>query len=375
MSASTGDFAETAQNPFTPVFGRVPAYLAGRERIIDSMIDVFDKPLNNPNTCTLFVGARGTGKTALLTFLGSQAQQRGWITANVTAQEGMLEDILERLEESAAHLITSSRSHRLSGVQIAGIGSLRWDNKEQQLGNWRTRMNTLFAQLEPLDVGVVITVDEVSLEAPEMEQLAITFQHFVREGKKCVLLMAGLPYQVSALLSGKSTSFLRRAARFNLSSIAPYEAKEAFRLTVESGGRTIGESAIDEAVCSIGGFPFMFQLVGYRAWNAAAGQREISLQNVIDGANLAREELESRIFDATLAELSKADILFLEAMAQDDAETTREDLMSRLGKGSGHVSTYKKRLMESGVIEEPIPGHFRFLLPGFGDYLKQRLSI
>lgn len=37
-----------------------------------------------------------------------------------------------------------------------------------------------------------------------------------------------------------------------------------------------------------------------------------------------------------------ADIAFLIAMAQDEKETTRADLMKRLGKPSSHISTYKK---------------------------------
>ena len=48
---------------------------------------------SDPNLCSVFYGARGTGKTALLAYLSYRAQQEGWITANVTASEGMLEDI------------------------------------------------------------------------------------------------------------------------------------------------------------------------------------------------------------------------------------------------------------------------------------------
>ncbi|MFR7669486.1 MAG: hypothetical protein ACLU0O_00640 [Collinsella sp.] len=75
--------------------------------------------------------------------------------------------------------------------------------------------------------------------------------------------MAGLPFRVLALLTGKSTSFLRRAAQHSLGSISPTEVK-AFRLTIEDGGKTISDEAIDLAAKAIDGFPFMFQLVGYR---------------------------------------------------------------------------------------------------------------
>lgn len=66
-----------SRNPLTPIFGQVPPYFAGRESIIDDMILAFDHPHNNPDRCSLFVGARGTGKTALLTFLSHRAEERG----------------------------------------------------------------------------------------------------------------------------------------------------------------------------------------------------------------------------------------------------------------------------------------------------------
>ncbi|MFR7733860.1 MAG: hypothetical protein ACLU7D_11230 [Collinsella sp.] len=111
---------------------------------------------------------------------------------------------------------------------------------------------------------MLIAVDEVDASFAQMTELVTTYQHFVSENKKVALLMAGLPFRVLALLTGKSTSFLRRAAQHSLGSISPTEVKEAFRLTIEDGGKTISDEAIDLAAKAIDGFPFMFQLVGYR---------------------------------------------------------------------------------------------------------------
>lgn len=51
----------------------------------------------------------------------------------------------------------------------------------------------------------MITVDEIDASLDEMTKLVTVYQHFVREDRKVALLMAGLPYRVSSLLSGKST--------------------------------------------------------------------------------------------------------------------------------------------------------------------------
>ena len=362
-------------NPFTPMFGKVPAYMAGRERIVDDMIAAFEGNGADPNLCSIFTGARGTGKTALLTYLGYRAEQAGWVVASVTAAQGMLDDILQRLKDAAGHLLPAEPRRKLHGVEIAPLGSISWEHVPEPVGNWRTQMNALLDSLAKVGAGVVITVDELDPTFDEMTQLVTVYQHFVRENRKVALLMAGLPYRVNTLLSGKSTSFLRRAARHDLGSIPPYEVKEAFRLTVEDGGKTIEDEALDGAVHAIGGFPFMFQLVGYRAWNASRQDAVITAEHVRQGAAVAQEELEARVFDATYAELSEGDKAFLAAMNADGAFTLRADLAERLGKGSSYVSTYKKRLLEAGVIEEPETGVFKFALPGFGDYLMRRRKM
>lgn len=365
------ELQRSQHNPFTPVFGKVPAYLAGRERITDEIVEAFDEGGTNPSLCSVFTGARGTGKTALLTYLGRRAERSGWVVANITAIPGMLDDILQRTEAAAAHLVSGKPARKLSGAELAAVGSLSRDNAADMPGNWRTRMEEVIDQLAETDTGLLITVDEIDNSA-EMVQLVTTYQHFVREERKVALLMAGLPYRISGLLTGKSTSFMRRAARYDLGSIPPYEVEEAFRLTVEDGGKTIQDDALAVAVQAIGGFPFMFQLVGYRAWNAARGEASVEVEHVERGARLAQAELEDRVFNATYGELSKGDRAFLRAMARDEAVSTRADIAVRLGRSASYVSTYKKRLLEAGVIEELRDGALKFSLPGFGDYVRSR---
>ena len=367
MSAAT---ARNQANPFTPMFGKVPAYMAGRELLIDEMVQAFELPDSNPNLCSIFVGARGTGKTALLTYLGYRAQQEGWIVADTTASHGMLDDILQRIGDAASHLLTADCPGKLTGIGVASIASVSWENNVAS-GNWRTKMNAIFSQLEKTQTGIVITVDEIDGDLPEVVELVTTYQHFVREGKKVALLMAGLPYKVSALLSGKSTSFLRRAARHDLGAIPDYEVYEAFRLTIEDAGKAIDDDALDLACEAIGGFPFMFQLVGYRSWNASRQAKTITAGHVQNGIQVARMEFEDRVLSATFSELSKGDMTFLSAM-NSEGQTPRDEIAKRTGKKSGWMSTYKKRLLEAGVIDEPVAGKFVFALPGAAKYLQEK---
>lgn len=113
-------------------------------------------------------------------------------------------------------------------------------------------MNLVLDELAQTETGLLITVDEADASSEELTALIVTDQHFVREGPRVSLLIAGLPFNIEAVLSGKSTSFLRRAARYDLSLLPAYEVEEAFRLAVEQEDRRIEQAALDEAVASIG---------------------------------------------------------------------------------------------------------------------------
>lgn len=362
---------QSQANPFTAKFGKVPVYFAGREDVISEITLMFEE--DEEAACCLLVGAKGAGKTALLTYFSCVAERFGWVSANVSAIPGMLQDILLQAQASVSHLIEPTSKHTLRSIGVTGVGTVEWDTTPKQITNWRSEMASLLDDINERGTGLLITVDEVNVALDEMIELVTVFQHFVREDRKVALLMAGLPYNVEALIKGKSTSFLRRADRFDLSTLADYEVEEAFKLTVEEGGKVIDNHALAKAVQEIGGFPFMFQLMGHRAWRISGDKGVITEQDIVEGAKLASEQMEKRVFDATYAELSKADRAFLIAMLDDEQESTRSALMRRLNKPSSHISTYKGRLIQAGLIDESTEGAFRYALPGLREYLHKRV--
>lgn len=147
-------------------------------------------------------------------------------------------------------------------------------------------MNGLLKQLEPYGTGLLITVDEVLADVDEMKQLASVYQHFIEEDKNVALVMAGLPANVSQLVSDKSVSFLRRARQHHLGRIDGPDIETALRRTIVERGATIDDPAVLEAVAAIDGFPYMMQLVGYWTWEEASS-RNIGLPDVLNGIRLA----------------------------------------------------------------------------------------
>lgn len=363
-----------ATNPFTPVVGKVPLHIAGREEIIADIETALDGTGNDPAVISLLVGPRGTGKTALLSYFADAAETSGWVTARVTCVEGMLDDVLVRAQRSARHLVDTRPPRKIKGASLGGLISLELEDSPREPANWRSRMEDIVDALAEHDAGLLVTIDEVDPNVDEMVILVAAFQHLLDEGRRVALIMAGLPYGISSLLSGRSTSFLRRAARYELRALYDYEVQESLIRTMSDGGKAFDDKALEVAVEAVRGFPFMLQLVGYRTWRMAGDSDIVSRSNVEAAARVARMELEQRVYEAVWFELSEADKSFLLAMAEDPVATRQADLSSRLDKSSGHVSRYKRRLLQQGVIQERSRCLLEFCLPGFKEYFAERIA-
>lgn len=266
-------------NPFTPVFGRIPPLMAGREHLLSS----FDQALRgngaDPNLVSVFIGPRGTGKTALLAYLSRQASAQGWIVADTSAVPGMLEDIIERARASSREFLDSDSGARLKSLSIGQLVGVEWEYRDPSSGNWRSRMTDLIGKLNEQGLGLLITIDEVKGNLDEMVQFASAYQHFMREERKVALFMAGLPSNISRLVSNESVSFLRRARTHQLGRISDNEIAEAMEKTIEAFGKHIDREALTPAVYAIGGYPYLMQLVGYRLWEESGDDVRISLDD------------------------------------------------------------------------------------------------
>ncbi len=341
---------EYLENPFTPSFGEVPAHLAGRQQIIRELDRAFLSQRRRPELTSIFSGARGTGKTALMSSLATRAESHGWIAVKTTALPGMLEEIEFGAKRAAGHLIDPSNNFEVTGLGIAPLGSIEV-NRVHDASTWRYRMSDIIDQLN------------------EAIQLAATYQHFVTDGKRVALLMAGLPNNVSTLLNHKTVSFLRRAQQYHLGRIADYDVREALIRTIQENDRLADAEGIDRAVRSISGFPFLLQLVGYRAWDLTSDSKEISSRDFDLGIKIARDEMDDRILAATYRELTAEDKRFLIAMLDDEEESTTADLVERLKRSPQHGSRYRRRMIDAGIIGERGRGLVAFELPFFRDYL------
>ena len=110
------------KNPFTPTFGTVPLFMAGRKKTLEEFKKTFIDWKGNPNITSLFIGPRGSGKTAMLSAAGDIARNEGWIVVDVSAYDGMLEDIYMKTLDQAEEILPDQKKTILKEIKIKDIG-------------------------------------------------------------------------------------------------------------------------------------------------------------------------------------------------------------------------------------------------------------
>ena len=377
-----------ATNPFTPTFGHVPFALAGRTEYIDDVIGGLANRPGDPNRSTVFIGPRGSGKTVLLTAISRIASEQGWICVNVSARDGMLEELLWQTQANAAHLLAPIPTSDIVAAQAGPIGVTREMRRETY--SWRMRMSALIEELNQQGVGLLFTVDEVNPNCVEFGDFIDAYQHFMREERDVALLVAGLPNRVSALLLDESVSFIRRAFQRPLGPIPQVEVEQALLETIEGNGRTIDDEALAIAAEATQGFAFAIQLIGYYLWRQSSSSQKlqrsnpqhhetqnqertgetITPENALRAIDLAGREMERSVFVPTLRELRPREVQYLRAMAQDDGASTTSDIARRMGISMTNASNLRRRLLEHGSMSEVRMGLVDFEMPMLREYLR-----
>ncbi len=362
-------------NPFTPTFGVDPPLLAGRDDLINDLVDAFEGGLGSPGRATLYVGARGTGKTVMLNKAQELARARGWVVISEVATPGLIERLTKtHLPRLLAAIHSGKRTH-LTGMTLPfGIGGATWATTGHDIPlDFRTELIETTSALAEQGSGLLITVDEVNYkQIGDLRDFGSAVQFAFREKQEnFVFVGAGLPNAVSSVLNDSVLTFLQRADRHTLGPVAPDSIEAAIREPIEANGRKIDSDALIEAVNATGGYPFLIQLIGRHIWSQHPDREMITMADVDAGIVAARRRVGSLVFDPELNALSDVDRNFMVAMAQDDGPSKTSDIAARLGVDTKYAGQYRLRLIKAGMITPVRHGEVTFTQPLMREYLRE----
>lgn len=362
-------------NPFRPSFGITPTVVAGRESLVANVGLALREGPGSPYRFTLISGARGAGKTVLLNLLEEEALTTGWHVIRVPASRDLITELRDVDLPRLRRVLDKNPPRRtITGGSIAGVGSISTEVTEPipPAESLRTLLRAVCALLGRRDSGLFLTLDELQSATPEdLHQLTDTIQDLVRDELPVALAVAGLPFEIAELLDLPGTTFLRRAMPIQLGPLPDDEVARTLEATAATGGRSFTAEALARGVESCAGYAYLIQVIGSISWALADGDT-IGHADVEKALPLVRERIGMQVHQPALRGLPEREREYLEAMTTLGTPTSTGEIAAAMGIPANQQSTYRRRLIERGLVRASGYGHVDFGLPYLGEFLRSQ---
>lgn len=257
----------------------------------------------------------------------------------------------------------------IEGVSISILGIGIEYSREKGSVNYQILLEKILVELRKRKLSLLIAIDEAGASR-EMKQFASVYQIMLRKNYPLSLVMTGLPRNISELQNDHTLTFLLRSARIDLPMLDPVSVQFSYQKVFADGGKTILQDCLRRMTELTNGYSYAFQLLGYLVWNTGAG--EITGEVVDSVLYPYKEQLFRNAYSRIYEDLSGVDREFVLAMARAGEKTiAMKSITERMKKVPNYVSTYKRRLMEAGVVRADSYGYVSFALPLFDEYVRE----
>lgn len=363
---------------FVPSFGNRPRVLVGRSEILADFEESIQSFPGSRERALLILGQRGYGKTVLLLEFAEIAKRKGFIVTSPTVvSKDMPSRVLEKLSTEGERYISKVRPQITGGsISILGSGAgIDLKGAEQPRKSFAWELSSMCGDLNRSGKPVLILIDEVQANHDSLRQLIVSYQEMVGEGRDVAIVFAGLPSAISSVLNDHVLTFLNRAAKIVLPKLRLGDVELYYRRAFSGLGIYLSDEAIGAAAEKTQGSPYLMQLIGHYLVMAADEEGRVENSLYTAAMERAREDFISDICQTTIAALSEKDVNFLGAMAQDEEFSEMSAIVSRLNWTDSAAQTYKRRLIQAGVIEQKRRGAVQFAVPYLRDYLRRQTNV
>lgn len=358
-----------SDNPFTPAFGKLPFAFAGRDEFIDDVLGGLENQPGDPNRTTIFIGPRGSGKTALMRKISNEAEQIGWVCVRAATGPQLMEELLYTLQFKTGVVTGDNPLGSITALSIGPVGVEREITRPAV--PVRFQLEKLIEQINERGRGVMFLIDEVDPANDDLLNFISHYQMFVSEDRDVALILGGLPGKVSDLLVADNVSFIRRAFQHELKPIGREYAEHVLLATIRENGRDIDQDALYAAAELSCGYPYTVQLVGYHLWKEGRSEGAFTLDDVLGIESWVEHSMETAVFKPTLRELTIREEEYLQAMAQDEGPSSTSDVAKRMGISMTNASNLRRRLISQGIICEQRMGIVDFDIPMLRSYMQR----
>jgi hypothetical protein len=355
--------ASSSRPPYNPGFGVDPPVLAGRDEDIEHILQALRTGPRDPAFGMALIGDRGIGKTVVLNQVQYAVHDDlGWpvVALQAVPRAGLLLPLAESLRHEAGStwqragalvkeldkeisvsanlLVVQARAKVRSGPApppAASVAAL--ERIFRAVGEAAAKRRA----------GVLITIDEAHVipKTPDLAILGAAIQLVTKRKQLPVaVLLAGLP-ELRRRFRGVGT-FLERLEVREIGNLSRESTSYALVAPAAERGVSFAAGALDLLVDRSGGYPYLVQLLGYRAWEAAGPRRQITLADAEAGAQIAQTELNGihqAHWDA-LTELERDYVYVVASHGPGPVEASV--IQSALGRTPAQLSSTRSSLIE-----------------------------
>lgn len=337
----------SGNNPFTLTFGQKPTEFISRNEQIGRIMSSFDMEAAS-NRVYMITGVRGAGKTVSLAEISDYYNAKSdWVVLRLSADADIIDAAISELNRKAALGSLGfefSINLGVAGVKVNASGS---DISPE------SRLRNLLEELGAHNKKVLFVIDEI-LNNEYVRKFVGYFQIYITQHYSVYMVMAGLYDNISNLQNDRNLTFLYRAPKILLEPLSIPAMTTSYRVIFNL---TAHEAAAMAKLTR--GYPFAFQILGYLRW-----EKQGSLDDIMPQFD---ELLTTYAYEKIWSELSVLDQKVLYVISTGINKTI--DIREKLGISPQLLNTYRKRLMDRGVVDGTIRGELHLALPRFEVYI------
>lgn len=339
-------------NPFNVTFGELPNSLVSREEEIKLIKESFDEESSETKVYVIS-GPKGCGKTVLLTYLSKTFKGEGCITIDLNPFEDLNEQFAAKLYEQGKMkrlFLSPEFSFSFKGLTFSLSG-------ETEIKNISTLIDKMLAYLKKKKKRVLVTIDDVSSN-DYVKSFIFSFQQMIRNSYDVFLLVSGLYENVSKLERNKSLTFFLRAPKLNLEPLNLFEITYLYKNLLN-----LKEDEAIKYAKLTKGYAYGYQLVG------SLVSKNGTNANILEEYD---KKLIQNSYLLTWEKLTSKEKEFLYSMTEN---TSQKEIAKAINMSNGNLQTYKKRLIDKGIIVSKERGKLDFALPRFKEFVKLEKAL
>ncbi|WP_369296875.1 AAA family ATPase [Acutalibacter sp.] len=380
-------------NPYTPGAGFMPAFLAGREHLLDNA-DMYLRSIQKryPQQSVIYYGLRGVGKTVLLNAIEQVADNLDILNTHIEATEsekftGRLLTALNKfahevsLKEAAKDLARRCSDLLKSFALTYKIedGSIKLGiNPDIELssGVYADDLTEIFLQLgkaaQKSEDTICIFIDEAQyLKEEEIGGLIVAVHRCNQLRLPIMLFCAGLPKIKKSV--GEACSYAERLFRFEeIGALSNEEATAAICEPARDFDVTFEERAVQKILEITAGYPYFIQEFCSVIWKRVDDVATIMLSDVIEAEEQFYSVLDKGFFSVRYERCSAGQKAFMTAMVKCGGGPCEISCVAKvLKKGVRTISPVRGQLISKGMIYSTGYAEIDFTVPQFDGFIRR----